>query len=69
MLIAAVAVIGYIVVPSLVNRTIADYLLAEMLERQPPTVRELLLRTSILERVNGPLADVLTGSDGSCRRC
>lgn len=49
------------------DRTIADYLLAEMLERQPPEVRKLLLRTSILERVNGPLADLLTGSDGSQR--
>ena len=29
-------------------------------KRQP--VRQLLLRTSILERVNGPLADLLTGS-------
>jgi LuxR family maltose regulon positive regulatory protein len=49
------------------DRTIADYLLAEMLERQPPQVRQLLLRTSVLERVNGPLADLLTDSDGSQR--
>jgi LuxR family maltose regulon positive regulatory protein len=49
------------------DRTIADYLLAELLERQPPSVRELLLRTSILERVSGALADLLTGSDGSQR--
>ena len=47
------------------DRTIADYLLAEMLERQPPEIRKLLLRTSVLERVNGPLADLLTRSDGS----
>src|SRR5256714_2651985 len=43
------------------ERTIADYLLAEVLQRQPEDVRRLLLRTSILERVSGPLADVLTG--------
>jgi LuxR family maltose regulon positive regulatory protein len=49
------------------DRTIADYLLAEMLERQPPDVRQLLLCTSVLERVNGPLADLLTGSAGSQR--
>jgi LuxR family transcriptional regulator, maltose regulon positive regulatory protein len=43
------------------ERTVAGYLLAEVLERQPAEVRELLLRTSILERVSGPLADFLTG--------
>jgi LuxR family transcriptional regulator, maltose regulon positive regulatory protein len=33
-----------------------------VLERQSEDVRRLLLHTSILERVNGPLADLLTGS-------
>ena len=47
------------------ERTVADYLLAEVLERQPDDVRRLLLRTSILERVNGALADILTGASGS----
>src|SRR5438552_5649313 len=47
------------------ERTVADYLLAEVLERQPEEVRRLLLRTSILERVNGELADILTGASGS----
>ena len=47
------------------ERTVAGYLLAEVLERQPPEVRELLLRTSVLERVSGPLADALTGAAGS----
>src|SRR4051812_22570621 len=47
------------------ERTVAAYLLAEVLERQPAEVRDLLLRTSILDRVNGPLADVLTGRSGS----
>ena len=47
------------------ERTVADYLLAEVLERQPEDVRRLLLRTSVLERVSGPLADALTaGADG-----
>ena len=41
--------------------------MAEVLERQPPEVRELLLRTSILDRVSGPLADSLTGGSGSER--
>jgi LuxR family maltose regulon positive regulatory protein len=47
------------------ERTVADYLVAEVLSRQPEPARHLLLRTSLLERVNGPLADLLTGdSDG-----
>jgi LuxR family transcriptional regulator, maltose regulon positive regulatory protein len=49
------------------DRTVADYLLAEVLERQPEQVRRLLLRTSILSRVNGQLADTLTGGLGSER--
>ena len=49
------------------ERTVAGYLLAEVLERQPPEVRDLLLRTSILERVSGPLADSMTGASGSER--
>ncbi len=46
------------------ERTVADYLLAEVLERQSGEVRRLLLRTSILEQVNGGLADLLTGDEG-----
>jgi LuxR family transcriptional regulator, maltose regulon positive regulatory protein len=49
------------------ERLVADYLLAEVLERQPPEVRDLLVRTSVLERVSGPLADALTGGSGSER--
>jgi LuxR family transcriptional regulator, maltose regulon positive regulatory protein len=49
------------------ERTVAGYLLAEVLERQPPEVRELLLRTSVLERVCGSLADYLTGGSGGER--
>ena len=49
------------------DRTVAEYLLAEMLERQPANVQDLLLRTSLLDRVNGELADLLTGRPGSER--
>jgi LuxR family maltose regulon positive regulatory protein len=49
------------------ERTVADYLFAEVLQRQPEPVRQLLLRTSILERVSGPLADRLLGTTGSER--
>ncbi len=44
------------------ERTVADYLLEEVLAGQPPAVRHLLLRTSVLEHVNGPLANLLTGT-------
>ena len=47
------------------DRTVAEYLIAEMLERQPADVQDLLLRTSLLDRVNGELADLLTGRPGS----
>jgi LuxR family maltose regulon positive regulatory protein len=50
-----------------IERTVADYLRAEALESQPAEVRELLLRTSILERVCGPLADHVAGYSGSER--
>jgi LuxR family transcriptional regulator, maltose regulon positive regulatory protein len=47
------------------DRTVAEYLIAEMLERQPADVQDLLLRTALLDRVNGELADLLTGRPGS----
>ena len=49
------------------ERTVAEYLMAEVLERQPDEARQLLLRTSILSRVNGELADLLTGGSGGER--
>ncbi|MER6792913.1 AAA family ATPase, partial [Amycolatopsis mediterranei] len=49
------------------DRTVAEYLMAEILDRQPADVRRLLLRTSLLDRVDGELADLLTGAAGSDR--
>ena len=49
------------------ERTVAEYLISEVLERQPSDARRLMLRTSILERVNGELADLLTGGTGGER--
>jgi LuxR family maltose regulon positive regulatory protein len=49
------------------ERTVAEYLLDEVLDRQPREVRRLLLRTSILDRVNGELADLLTEDNGGER--
>ena len=46
------------------RRTVAEYLHAEVLDRQPEKVRRLLLRTSLLDQVSGPLADLLTGDSG-----
>ena len=38
-----------------------DYLVEEVLESQPETVRSFLLQTSILDRLCGPLCDAVTG--------
>src|SRR6201991_3935638 len=43
------------------DRVVGDYLLAEVLDRQPQRVRAFLLRTSLVDRVCGSLADALTG--------
>ena len=47
------------------DRAVGEYLLAEMLERQPSEVQGMLLRTSLVDRVNGQLADLLAGRSGS----
>jgi LuxR family maltose regulon positive regulatory protein len=47
------------------DRAIGEYLMAEMLERQPSDVQRMLLRTSIVDRLDGELADLLTGRAGS----
>ena len=43
------------------DRYIVDYLAEEVLDRQPDDVRRFLLDTSILDRMNGPLCDAVTG--------
>jgi LuxR family maltose regulon positive regulatory protein len=47
------------------DRAVGEYLMAEMLERQPADVRRMLLRTSVVDRVDGQLADLLAGRSGS----
>jgi len=47
------------------NRQIMDYFAAEVLAEQPDHVRSLLVRTSVLDRLTGPLCDAVTGTDGS----
>ena len=43
------------------DKSIADYLTGEVLDRQPEELRSFLLRTCIVEELNGDLADTLTG--------
>lgn len=46
------------------DRYIVDYLIEEVLQRQPEAVRNFLLKTSILDRLSGSLCDAVTGHDG-----
>ena len=46
------------------DRYIVDYLVEEVLQRQPDHVRRFLLQTAILDRLSGPLCDAVTGQDG-----
>ena len=56
---------GFIATFQGTSRHLADYLGTELLERQPEQVREFLLRTSILERLSGPLCDAVLERQGS----
>jgi LuxR family transcriptional regulator, maltose regulon positive regulatory protein len=47
------------------NRYIVDYLVDEVLQRQPERVRGFLLQTSILDRLSGPLCDAVTAQNDS----
>nr|WP_232001135.1 LuxR C-terminal-related transcriptional regulator [Mycobacterium sp. 1165178.9] len=47
------------------NRHIVDYLMAEVLDGQPPHLRSFLLRTSILGRLSGALCDAVLQTSGS----
>jgi LuxR family maltose regulon positive regulatory protein len=46
---------------------VADYMRDEVLDRQPPGVRQFLRRTSIAERLTPDLADQLAGEPGGAR--
>lgn len=45
------------------DRYIVDFLVEEVLHRQPERVRSFLLQTSILDRLSAPLCDAVTGRD------
>jgi LuxR family maltose regulon positive regulatory protein len=44
------------------DRTVGDYLVAEVLDRQSPRLRRFLLQTALVDRICGDLADALTES-------
>ena len=46
------------------NRLVTDYLVENALERQTGSVRDFLLRTSVLDRLSGPLCDAVLGTGG-----
>ena len=43
------------------HRFVLDYLMEEVLQRQPERVRGFLLQTAILDRLSGPLCNAVTG--------
>ena len=47
--------------------TVSDYLLGEVLERQPTDIQDFLLETSILSELNASLCDAVTGRTDSHR--
>ena len=47
------------------HRFVLDYLVEEVLQRQPEHIRSFLLQTSILDRLSGPLCEAVTGRAGS----
>ena len=47
------------------DRHILDYFETEVLDRLDPTQRDLLVRTSVLDRLSGPLCDAVLGRTGS----
>jgi LuxR family maltose regulon positive regulatory protein len=50
------------------NRYIMDYLVDEVLQRQPEPLRNFLLQTAILDRLNGSLCDAVTEQENSRER-
>ena len=50
------------------HRYIVDYLVEEVLQRQPEPVRSFLLQTAILDQLHGPLCDAVTGQKESNAR-
>ena len=47
------------------HRYVLDYLIEEVLDQQPESIREFLFQTAILNQLNGSLCNALTGHDNS----
>jgi LuxR family transcriptional regulator, maltose regulon positive regulatory protein len=47
------------------DRYVMDYLLEEVLQRQPAELQSFLFKTSFLERLSGPLCQAVTGNGNS----
>jgi len=45
------------------DRYVLDYLVEEVLQRQPNSIQAFLLQTSILDRLTGPLCDAVVGNE------
>lgn len=50
------------------HRFVLDYLVEEVLDVQPPEVRSFLMRTSVLDRLSGPVCDAVSGNTGGQRQ-
>jgi len=57
-------VLGFIEGFSGTHRFILDYLLEEVLAREPEEVQTFLIQTAILTRLTGPLCDAVSGASG-----
>ncbi|GAA1915572.1 LuxR C-terminal-related transcriptional regulator [Nocardioides marmoribigeumensis] len=47
------------------DRYLVDYLVEEVLARQPSDTHDFLLRSSVLDRLSGPLCDAVVGTSGA----
>jgi LuxR family transcriptional regulator, maltose regulon positive regulatory protein len=66
---AALSMHGHDDVPGFISsftgshRFVLDFLVEEVLQRQPVQIRDFLLQTSVLDRLSGPLCNAVTGQD------
>ena len=58
---------GFVATFSGSDRYVLDYLAEEVLDRQPAPLRDVLLETSVLERLSGPLCDAVRARADSQR--
>ena len=56
---------GYLASLTTVNRPVVDYLATDVLDLLRPEVREFVLRSSVLGRMNAALCDAVVGTPGS----